>query len=177
MLNLRKKAHDWLAFVKSEYSQAIERSIEETECRNYNLQREVDVKARPVYAVIPEIIMQDSDTVSSVFNNYEGDKRTAILNFANYHHPGGGFIRGAKAQEECICHESTLYPVIAAFDALRSKSECSLGITRVKITSCKGALANWLINVLTLAWVEKGDKSGVTEALVERAKRVLEVYG
>jgi hypothetical protein len=28
-----------------------------------------------------------------------------------------------------------------------------------------------------LAWVEKGDKSGVTGALVERAKRVLEVYG
>ncbi len=58
-----------------------------------------------------------------------------------------------------------------------SKSECNLGITRVKVTSCKGALANWLINVPTLAWVEKGDKSGVTEALVERAKRVLEVYG
>ena len=33
----------------------------------------------------------------------------------------------------------------------RSKSECNFGITRVKVTSCKGALANWLINVPTLA--------------------------
>ncbi len=45
------------------------------------------------------------------------------------------------------------------------------------ITGKIAQLANWLINVPTLAWVEKGDKSGVTEALVERVKRVLEVYG
>lgn len=50
-------------------------------------------------------------------------------------------------------------------------------VRRVKVTSCKGALSNWLINVPELAWVEKGDKSGVVDEMRMKARRVLEVYG
>ncbi len=50
-------------------------------------------------------------------------------------------------------------------------------VRRVKVTSCKGALSNWLINVPELAWVEKGDKSGVADEMRMKARRVLEVYG
>ena len=39
--------------------------------------------------------------------------KTAVLNFANPHEPGGGVLRGAAAQEECLCRCSSLYPALA----------------------------------------------------------------
>ena len=35
--------------------------------------------------------------------------RPLVLNFANGIYPGGGFLRGARAQEETICRSSALY--------------------------------------------------------------------
>lgn len=50
-------------------------------------------------------------------------------------------------------------------------------IRRVRVVACKQALCNWLINVPHLAWVERGDSSGVSEDLVVRAEKIREVYG
>ena len=58
-----------------------------------------------------EFVFEQTDSVSAVFKY--ADKNTAILNFANFTTPGGGFIYGAMAQEEALCLESTLYPVIS----------------------------------------------------------------
>lgn len=40
------------------------------------------------------------------------DARTGVLNFASARNVGGGVVRGASAQEECLCRCSTLYPCL-----------------------------------------------------------------
>lgn len=59
----------------------------------------------------PEVIVADADSVSAIFT-YTGGK-TAVLNFASYKEPGGLFLKGSRAQEECLCHSSFLYNVLS----------------------------------------------------------------
>ena len=55
-----------------------------------------------------------TDSISAFYDNYERSRKICILNFASYKNPGGGFMSGSSAQEESLCHESTLYEVISA---------------------------------------------------------------
>ena len=57
----------------------------------------------------------DLDSVSCLFDKPHAGK-TCILNYASYKNPGGFFLGGSPAQEEALCHESNLYPVLLAFD-------------------------------------------------------------
>lgn len=61
------------------------------------------------------VLVQNLDTYNAAvkaFKTFKGSK-IAVLNFADYRDAGGGYLRGSMAQEEAICGQSTLYPVIS----------------------------------------------------------------
>lgn len=57
------------------------------------------------------IIVDNIDSVSAIYKHFKG--KTAVLNFASFYNPGGGFAWGSMAQEEALCSESVLYNVLS----------------------------------------------------------------
>lgn len=75
---------------------------------------------KPLY-MKPDKNIANLDTVSAIEKIYENYQlypyrtKVAALNFASYKNPGGMFLKGSKAQEECLCHHSALYNILSRF--------------------------------------------------------------
>ncbi|GEM_PF-629457 len=65
-----------------------------------------------------KITLEPLDSVSAILRMADGcDRPMAVLNFSSYKNPGGGFLGGSRAQEECLCQESFLYNVLSQMTA------------------------------------------------------------
>lgn len=76
-------------------------------------ERMPDIELTDTVPKRPEIITDGMDSVKSMLKHRDG--KTAVLNFASYKNPGGKFLDGSSAQEECLCHSSILYNVLKKF--------------------------------------------------------------
>lgn len=69
----------------------------------------------PKFTYDNSIEVIDSTTENAIAKYAQPFKQLCVLNFASFTRPGGGFIKGAIAQEEALCHVSNLYNVLLAF--------------------------------------------------------------
>ena len=66
---------------------------------------------RQPYSAPAEITVSMKRTIEAAEQYKDG--KVCVLNFASSKNPGGGVVNGARAQEECICRITTLYPCLA----------------------------------------------------------------
>ena len=105
---LKEKAQSHTEAMDRQYSEEIKKSIEGT------VLYEPDFERNETAGSGAGFLLEQSYTQDSVMKN-AGKEKTAVLNFASYRHAGGGFLNGALAQEEALCHASFLYNVLRAF--------------------------------------------------------------
>ena len=94
--------------MQEKYSRSIQTSIYGTKI--YSVDSFDSDFEENIEDVDTEVIIEDIDSVGAIMKY--GNPSTAVLNFSSYKNPGGMFINGSKAQEECLCHESFLYNVL-----------------------------------------------------------------
>lgn len=108
-----KEAEAWLLKLEKDYSNYLIDAIYGTTAVHNTAEylqkligRELDSEQSTV------VTAYKNDAVSCIVaaHNHakEGD-RICVLNYASYKHPGGGFLSGAKSQEEDLCRESGLF--------------------------------------------------------------------
>lgn len=120
----------------------------------------------------------------------EGGNKAAVLNFANPVYPGGGFLRGARAQEESLCRSSALYRTIEHDEMYawhhdradsRLASEWCIWSPDVPVfrTDAGELLPEpWLMSVVTCAapQADYATREKVRELMTKRIHRALDVF-
>lgn len=66
---------------------------------------------------VPEVTVVAQDSVGAILDNGRGYPQfcdMAVLDFASFTSPGGGYLKGSWAQEQALCAESYLFNVLDA---------------------------------------------------------------
>lgn len=131
-------------------------------------------------------IVVDNMSTTEAVSKYKNEHKLCVLNFASYKKPGGGFINGAIAQEESICHDSTLYNVLSSekFDSYYeyNNKNTNNGLYRnaaIYSPSIVFSNSKAVVNVITCAApnlsIFKGPKFKAYDTIRNRIKFILDI--
>jgi uncharacterized protein (TIGR02452 family) len=81
--------------------------------------------AFPIQQVHTAVTGEDTISAGQRLTLAHPQAQVALLNFASALHAGGGYIRGATAQEECLCRCSDLYRELQKFPAYYAAHQSS----------------------------------------------------
>lgn len=171
-----KKAKEWNAYVQKQYPIEIETAIQNT-----LIYDETSFKDENPSKAKRKITLMDKDTTSALFHFAE--ENPTVLNYADYKYAGGMFLEGSTAQEEALCHQSILFPVLRSFEPSYyaiNRLFKNNGLYTNKALFSKGVLfenaskATTMANVLTCAspnWLVAGIYNGASRSENNKAVR------
>lgn len=99
--------------MKDKYSKDIQYSIDNT--KEYRGKLIIPHNENIIYT--NNIKLECMMTQDAIMNIPHTGK-VAALNFASYKNAGGMFLEGSSAQEESLCHHSTLFNVLQGYDSI-----------------------------------------------------------
>ena len=103
-----ENAKKHIATMKIVFADKIKESIQNAIVYKEGQARKLDIPEKRFEKTTAQTLHQSSvEALMSI----EGEK-IAVLNFASFTNPGGGYERGVLAQEEALCSESDLYPIL-----------------------------------------------------------------
>lgn len=106
-----QQAKDWAEKNSKVFASQINQAVKSSQIYDNNSQFDIPKKVE-----LMPIDLVAMGSTEAIYEYAKEEKGTlAVLNFASYKNPGGGFLSGSRAQEECLCHESYLYNVLAQF--------------------------------------------------------------
>jgi len=155
----------------------------------------VEVLATPVPArtIAFEIVNETTLVGCARLRAAYPDQRIGVLNFASARHPGGGFLSGAKAQEESLARSSGLYKSLVKYPDYyvfhRGQKTALYSDRMIYSPACpvvRDEAGNWLPQPYTVDFIssaapnagamqlnEKNDLGQIPTAFRERAGKVL----